>query len=428
MKSYKGKIAECWEPTFENVTREFITETLYKILFSEDLPNFRIEFREKEAIEYIETILKKYTEKYGFYKQNSQKILQSIKKENNENTETPIMIVNNYKKFFELLRQFYEKDIELYFLRTEMPGFPRYEKDNFFEQIWLRATPDDFNNPEEFLEKQVKMINDTTFEKYDEEVCLGKIDFLNNNVLCVKNSIARTWDENSRQIELTIYDKNYYDNKEFFKRQQYNLPVIRYGIYEKNGKKVCCIGSIQDKHYIYEQSKLDKRINRKRYKVNEGIATEDTCKVEPKNIIALSIFINLLHKEDITEIEVPSLYVLDYEYHTKRNKVMLEDFEKEWTGQKIKRYPEVYQKALYHFKRNYQKQDLISEIKTERMILTFRRLLQHYPEGSIKSYPWDIDSYMHLDIPMVKNENDINGSILQELYKLSKTLESEREI
>ena len=42
---YRGTIAECWEPTFENVTREFITETLYKILFSDELPNFRFEFR-----------------------------------------------------------------------------------------------------------------------------------------------------------------------------------------------------------------------------------------------------------------------------------------------------------------------------------------------------------------------------------------------
>ena len=104
------------------------------------------------------------------------------------------MIVNDYKKFFELLRQIYEKQIELYFSRTGMPGVTRYEKDNFFEQIWLRATPNDFNNPEEFLRKQLEMVNDTTFEKYNEETCLGEIEFLDNNILCVKNGIARTWD------------------------------------------------------------------------------------------------------------------------------------------------------------------------------------------------------------------------------------------
>ena len=69
----------------------------------------------------------------------------------------------------------YDKDIELYFLRTKMSGFPVFEKENCFEQIWLRATPDDFNNPEAFLKKQVVMINDTTFAKYDNETSLGKI-------------------------------------------------------------------------------------------------------------------------------------------------------------------------------------------------------------------------------------------------------------
>ena len=57
MKIYKGSVAESWLPTFENVTREFITETLYKLLFSEDLPNFKFEFRENEAIDFIEKVL-----------------------------------------------------------------------------------------------------------------------------------------------------------------------------------------------------------------------------------------------------------------------------------------------------------------------------------------------------------------------------------
>ena len=212
MKSYKGTVAESLLPTFENVSREFITETLYKILFSKELPNFRFAFMEEEAIAFVEEVLNDYIQKYDFYQKESQKILQTLKQKN-ENAKLPVMIVNNYRKFFELLRQFYEKDIELFFLRSGMSGFQVYEKNNCFEQIWLRATPDDFHCPEEFLRKQVEMINDSTFEKYDKETCLGSMSFLDNHILCVKNGIARTWDENSRQIEITIYDKKYYDNK-----------------------------------------------------------------------------------------------------------------------------------------------------------------------------------------------------------------------
>lgn len=428
MKSYKGTVAESWKPTFENVTREFITETLYKILFDKYIPNFKFEFREDEAINFIENVLRDYSEQYDFYKEKSQKILQAIKQKSDKNTTTPVMVVNNYKKFFELLRQFYEKDIELYFLRTGMSGFPRYEKDNCFEQIWLRATPDDFNNPEEFLKKQVDMINDSTFEKYDEETCLGKIKFLDDHILCVRNCIARTWDENSREIEMTISDKDDYYHKDAFNRQSYTLPVIRYGIYEKDGKKVCFIGSIQDKSDSYKETSLSKKVNRKRYKANEGISEEDTYHVEPKNILALSIFINLLSKEGITEIEVPSLYVLDYEYHKKRNGSILADFKIEWTEEDIKKYPDLYKRACYYFERSYKKQDLISEIKTERLLLTFRRLLQHYHNGSVTSYPGEADSFMHLHIPIVKSENDINGSVFKELYELTRQLDNGLEI
>jgi hypothetical protein len=220
----KITIADSLKPTFENVTREFITDTLYQILFNNELPNFKIDFREDEAIEFIEKTLQDYRNEFkeeSFVKELNEKhtkILQKIKEKSNNNTKQPVMIVNNYNEFFELLRQFYEKDIELFFKRIECSVFQVYEQKNCFEQIWLRATPDDFNNPEEFLRKQVQMINDKTFEKYDEETYLGKLDFLNDNIICIKNGIARTWDENSREIKITIYDKKHYNNTEIFDR------------------------------------------------------------------------------------------------------------------------------------------------------------------------------------------------------------------
>ena len=120
------------------------------------------------------------------------------------------------------------------------------------------------------------MIKDTTFDKYDKETYLGKLDFLDNNIICIKNGIARTWDETSREIEITIYDKKYYNNAKLFDRPHYTLPVIRYGIYEKDGKKICYIGSIQNKSDDYKESDLKKKVNRKKYKVNDGVPEEET--------------------------------------------------------------------------------------------------------------------------------------------------------
>lgn len=427
MKEYTGKIAPCWTPTLENVTREFLTKTLYEIMFDENYPNFHFDFREKEAIDFIEQTFNDYDKKHNYLlHEKLEKMLQELRIVGVNRAEKPIMVVNDYKQFFENLRQFYEKSIELFFLRTGHSTFVEWEKDNIFKQIWLRATPDDFNNPERFLAKQIQMINDTTFEKYDTETYLGKLDFLDDNILCVKNSLARTWDENSKQIEFRIYDKDYYNNTNLLYRPQYTLPLIRYGIYEKNGNKVCCIGSIQNKQDRSYENYIEKKFNRKKYKANEGIAEEDINKVEPKNLIALGLFINLLSKEGITEIEVPSLYVLDYEFHLKRNNNLLLDFEERWSEETIKRNPEHYKKARDDFETSYNKQDIISEIKSERLLLTFRRLLQHYTKGKILSYPGDVDSSMHLSIPEVKDENDINGSLFKYLFNIQKQNDMER--
>lgn len=432
-------IADSWLPTFENVAREFIIDNLENLLSSDELPNFKFDFKEKEAIEFIEDIMKKYANSFDKPKDREKiwerlkKTLDKLKQKTNENAETPVMVVNDYKKFFEYLRQAYERHIELYFQRRkDSTGFNRWEKNNFFELIWLRATPQDFNNPEEFLKKQAEMIKDTTFEKYDEETYLGKLECLNNHVVCIKNGIARTWDENFRQMEITIYDKEHYNNKELWNRPHYTLPVIRYGIYEKDGKKICSIGSIQHERGSSDEESLKKRIDREKYKVNKDIPEEDIYKVEPKNLIALSIFTNLLHKEGITDIEVPSMYVLDYEYHRKRNKYLLKEFKEEWTKgvwgkERREKYPEEYEKAYKEFLKMFRKQDLISEIKTERQLLTARRLLKHYPKANITAYPEEIDNYMHMQIPVVKDASEINGELLKELYNLVQALDIEKQ-
>lgn len=430
-------IADDLKPTFENVTREFITNTLYEILFSDKLPNFKFDFREDEAITFIEETLQNYRKQFqdnALIKELEEKhkrIVQAIKQKFNNNTKHPVMIISDYKKFFELLRQFYERDIELYFLRTDMTGFSKYEKDKCFEQIWLRATPEDFNNPEKFLRKQVEMIRNRTFEKYDKETYLGKLAFLDDNIICIKNGIAEIWDENSREFEITIYDKKYYNNMELLDRPHYTLPLIRYGIYERDGKKVCYIGSIQSKSEsyknLYSNKYINKKVDRKKYKVNEGVPEEHKDKVEPKSILALSLFAYILNKEGITDIEIPCMYVLDYEYHRKISKTILENFKKEWTEEKRKHSPLLYKEELNYLKHNYGKQGLISEIKTEGMIRKFERILYHHPNGKIKRYPGDADSFLHINIPIIKSEHEIKGETLIEIYRLINEMYRETE-
>ena len=120
------EIADSLKPTFENVAREFITKTLYKILYSNEMPNFTSDFREDEAIEFIEKTLQDYRNEYTdkpFDKELKERILQKLREKSNNNNTQPVMIVKDYKKFFEMLRQFYERNIELFFLKNEKSVF-----------------------------------------------------------------------------------------------------------------------------------------------------------------------------------------------------------------------------------------------------------------------------------------------------------------
>lgn len=413
-------IGDRLKPTIKNVTEKFVTDTMYKLIFDQTLPNFNFDFREPEAINFIEYILKRYCKKYNFYHEESSKIIEHITSKDFSN-EKPVMIIHNYQDFFELLRQFYEQDIELYFERTGYDGLPCYEQTNCFEQIWLRATPEDFTNPEQFLRKGVSLLKDTTFNKYNKETCIGRLSRFDNNLICVQNKVARTWDENSREFQITIYDKKHYNNMELFNRPHYSLPVIRYGIYEKDGKKVCHIGSIQDKKFDdLTDEELRKYVNESRKCFNKGKLRSENFieKVEPAKLLSLGIFVDFLNKEGIYEIEAPGMLVLDYDYHTKRSELAKANFDKEWTKYKKEKCPDTYQRDLKYLSMNYNMQDTISEIKTERLLYTVKRLLSHYPNGKIRSFPGDVDSFLRLTVPPIKQKSDINGDILQEMYSL----------
>lgn len=420
MNKSEKRIADSLKPTSDNVIRHFLVYTMNEILFGEYYPNFKFDFREPEAIIYIQNFYKNYPNGKEYYGDRFENIMNMLTDTNlRQDNITPVMVVNDYKKFFENLRAYYEEIVDQYWKRSPYSSFPVYEMENCFTDIWLRATPDDFNNPERFLEKQVMLARDRTLEKYDDEVSLGPVEEFDNNILCVKNGYARTWDEALREFQITIYDKEHYDNERMVYKPQYLLPVIRYGIYETDGRKVCYIGSVQNTlrvHPLASHEAVRKKIDRSKYSVNQGVSQEDIEGIEPKQIIALSIFFNILNKEGITDFEVPALPVLDYDYHIKRNEKLLRDFNKRWTIEEQAEYPVRYEEEREYLESNYGKEDLVSKIKTERLMKTMSRMLHHYQNGEVTSYPWDADSMMHFRVPVIKSKNDINGNFLKKLY------------
>lgn len=435
------EISESLKPTYKNVEKYFVFNILHQVMYNEQLPNFYINFREKEVIKHIEKMLWNEKERYvGEYlvdykkslEDKNEKVMNILKNPELDNESKPVMIVNNYKEFIGLLREGYEQAIELYFKECTDKNWenngviklPGYVLNNYLMFIWQRMKPEDFNDPEKFLMRQNQMNSDRTLSKYDKEKYIGEIAVLDNNILCVKNGISDKWDESDRQMEITIYDKKYYYDRYMQLKPYCLLPLIRYGVYEKDGKKICHIGSIQSrKPYLRDdeydvKTNINKKMNRAKFKANDDVPNENMEKVEPANILALSIFIDIMNEEGINDFEIQSSFVLDYENHEKRSKEVKEEFDKHWNSKENQeKNPEAYKDALYYKERNYNKQDIISEIKTERMIKSFERILYHYSNSRIVSYPGEVENIFHIEVPKIKSKDDIKGKLLKEIYE-----------
>lgn len=437
-------VPEKLQPTFDNVSKYFIFTIMEKIALEEDYDyaNFLFNFTQEEAIEFIKSQYEEYLSEnnYDLIRNNMLKrldnLIKSINNARNNKSDLPVMEINDYKRFFENLRRCHENNIKLYFKRRPIATrFSEYEMGNLFKQIWLRCTPDDFKHPEEFLEKSAQMLEDKTFEEYDEEYKIGPVKSFNNNILCVKNDIARTWDESSREIQFTVYDKNEFGDE---KCAQYKFPAIRYGIYTKNGEKICLIGSIQNKtkrtmtniqqNKSFDEKEISflKKIEKVKYKANKDVPKEDTEEIEPKNIIALGMFVDLLSKKGITKIQIPGMYVLDYSYHENRDKEIQNIIKRKWPLYAQKEEPDAYKRDLEEYTKLLGKQDLISKTKTENFVRHFIRLLHHYPKGRIINYPGDVSYTMEIEIPKIKNKDELNGDLFKDLYNSLNQNEYER--
>lgn len=425
---YAGSVSKTLKPTFENVTNEFVTSTMYTLLCNKTKTNFSICFTEAEAMLFISDILYESAKGGKYWERKSEEILKALEQKETINNDLPVMVIRDYKTFFKRLTELCDENVRQYFERTGQSSFPWHERTRCIEQIWLRMAPEDFNDPENFLTRQVEMSKDATFNKYNKLTCFGQSKSLGNNYLCVQNKVAGTWNEASQEMEITIYDKEYYHNNSLKLKPHYTLPVVRYGIFEREGKKVCRIYSIQTPDTNQELNTVHKKVDRARYKVNKGVNIEYTERVEPKKIIALSIFVNLLNQEGITQIEAQAAYALDYEFHEKRNKRLFKDFSRRWTDEKKRDQPERYLREKANLDKSYGKEELISEIKTESFAKIFDRLLQHYPMGKVESYPTELDSNYHITIPKIKNKSEIDGELLQEMYGLVARQYEEKEI
>jgi len=385
------------EEKLENIVKYFVNNAFYELMFDDnEIPNISFDFKEEEARNFINKII---LENIEFKISEKNQIFNAI---NNIDYNNPVIEVNDYKLFFFAVNKY------IYTLyNTYINNCYKDENKALFsfqlalKYIWLRMTPDDFKNPENFILKNIKMLEDDTFnDYYNTNGYIGDID--KEHSIYFKNRIASTFDEESKEIEFFVGSK-YLDIN--------YLPTVRYGIYTIGDKKICEIGSIQNKVPV-DDTKLD-IVDDIRRRLNKGIPGYLKQNVEPKKLLSLLLFIKLLQENNVNEISVPSMYVLDYDFHEIWEQNRKDVFNSKWSDYLIKLYPTEYMSELKEFEKKINKVEFICQNKSSDYTRLFERLTYHIPDIKVLEYPGELSNYMKLSIP----KYNVTDELIRKLKK-----------
>ena len=173
----------------DDIITYIIDVYLYDLLCDElDMPNISFDFKEKEAREHINIIIVN-----NMHKQFNKKckIYDAI---NEVNYDNPVIEIKDYKLFFlsidRLSKAIYNICNNKIYNEQEIH---RLSFKALIKYLWLRMTPDDFKNPEQFLLKNIEMTENTIFDEYYN--IEGNLMYLDDNYrVCYKNKVSSSFD------------------------------------------------------------------------------------------------------------------------------------------------------------------------------------------------------------------------------------------
>lgn len=267
-------------------------------------------------------------------------------------------------------------------------------------RLFANATYTDFSNPISFLEKRINFIKDNTFKYFNHKLILDNVSSLNNSSIFAS----------SLKHDL-VYETPYVFSVTIENEGVYHLPLISYGISDNT----CYIYAIQNTNN--EINKYSKIIKRCLYKINGDVHDDyelDNIKdVSPSAIMALTIFLDCLEKNGISDIKVISYLPVRH-------------YAKEVSNEKKANYLKKYKNLeLAEFEKIKNELDFeqlrIDKNITDKFIRDFRRLDYHFDNLEITSYPMDMDEYMHLKIsPFTSSNNEVLNEIVSGLNNYKK--------
>ncbi len=339
--------------TSKSLAELFLETSIYHIKDEVETPNINFIFNDYEIFE--ELVNEPEFHMHKAYPED----LEYLKNHSNDDCLT--IQVHDTNLFFDLLSKLLTETILLYDDYDD-EVIVRETAIYLLRRIWLRMTPYDIENIELFLQKQIEFTHNRRLDTHSYEL----VNTYEGLDVIMKTKAGDMWDETTRNMIFTILDD----------KQEYELPHILYDIDDND---TCYIYGVQS-----SQGEKDKRIGKKLYKLNKGI---DNPNVHPSKVCALLLFINELRKNNISKVIVPGIEVLSYRYHELLSVASLsnlnqalDDYKKnpqdKYLSQRIE-----YLRDWYN--RVYEKQDLISFLKTEELYNLLYRITEHDPNFEI---------------------------------------------
>lgn len=230
----------------------------------------------------------------------------------------------------------------------------------------------DYNNFEQFIERYTEFHEDNTFSEYDKKTKIGMLD--------EENSIMVKRTQEYYGFETPFIMKTFVNNKHL----EYELPLIRYGIAGKPNNKTAYIYAVQrKKRYGDNQLKFTKEIDKKINQVNSGV--KSMRNVTPSMVLVSTLFIGMLQNEGISNIIIPDLLPRRYIHFTNVS--------------------------------SEEHRDEIQNHATNKFLNIFLRLENQLDGFNITALPNDIDSSMHISVPVRLKSNN---SFLNMIYSIGR--------
>ena len=272
--------------------------------------------------------------------------------------------------------------------------------------IWLNATPDDFDNPIEFLKRYTDFLTDRTFDDFWEGRQIDKVQTLSNSILTISKADQTEFQETPTAIRFKVQKGDVVKE----------LPRIAYGI----SGGVAYIYGIQapDRDESAEKTPEVKKINRSRYKLNDmnNIPVdyqESYIRQEPYAYLSLFTFLSMLKQAGINKVVMQSYLP---ERVASKEMFLKDRIEYELAHEAPGRKERL--RELYARQGDYKR---IQYNITNKFLSYMARMECDIPGIEIKSTPEETNGSLIVDISKM-NVTPENNLIFYELYKKVESL------